>query len=142
MWAIIDSDDVIAYHAEKRVCENYLLQYQENHEDAYIIKIKRKDLEEKYDEKYLVKYGENYIQYKYLEIMDLDIAPILDNLYAAHDTLHLLMEERGKRDIKRLLKADKIILSEIEKINLAGYDIDRLDDRKAEIERFKSRMEE
>lgn len=143
MWAVIDKDEILAYHAEERVCAHYLEKYREsiNTHSGNLIKVKRKDLPIGYDEKYLVKYGDNYIQYKYLDVAEVDIKPIIESLYSAHDTLQLLMEIRKKKDVKKLMNADKIIMNEIEKIDLSSYDINRLNDRKAEIERYRSEME-
>lgn len=132
----------IAYHFEKRVVRKYKDNYEKNNPDTLIIKkIKCKELPQEYDELYLVKYGNDYLQSKYLEVMEVDESVTIDDYFYAHDVIMKLCYDLSynKKKIKKLLKADSIILQEVKKSNPYCYDMRSLEERKREHEMWKNK---
>lgn len=146
MFGVYDrrQDKFLAYHEEKRVCQKFKLQYELSTEsDLSIIKIRKSDLPNDYEEDYLVRYGNSFVQFKYLEVCQYDMGPILEDLYQAHDTLMLLVEAKNKKKlIKKLLEADEVILNEISEISSGGYSSEYLESRRRDLEEYKLMLEE
>lgn len=134
---------IIAYHLEKRVVRKYKEHYEKNTDDTLkISKIDHNDLPVDYYDLYLIKYGENYIQDKYYEIYQVDVEVIVDDYFYAHDVILRACKtvKNNKKKVKRLLKADSIILEEVEKISSEFYDCKKLEERKKELDMWKNKI--
>lgn len=143
MYAVIDMKlhKPIAFHKEKRVVLKYKIGYEMSNPDAIlrIAKMKRSEFElYDYANLYLVRYGEVYVQTMYLEAAQFDLEPIVDDLLRTHDVLQRVMElSKSKKKVKDLLKADTIILEELDECQKDIYNLDSLESRKQDIEEYR-----
>lgn len=134
MFGLMDSNErVIAFHRERRVIEKFQeLYYNSNDEWLQMFHIKKKAIKKykDYEDLYLVRYGDIYVQSKYLYVMQLDVEPLLDDLYCAHDVMIRMIEFMDDdKKCKQIIKALNLIDEEIEKYKNTIPKVSELENR-------------
>lgn len=141
LYGAIDNKRLIAVHTEKEVIKKFKTDYDRcNNKNLTICKLSKKEKMKdiKVSDLYLIRYGDTYIQQRFLYIMELDDEQLAYDLRYAHDILNRIMTNiKDDKKMKSLIKADFIILEQLEELNEYVPNIEELVARDTEYERFR-----